>query len=89
MIHFEVTKFLISPDRDIEIDEVDPVNKQSILTTKWLYESDFLFFSEQEEHLNCDINFFQKPNILIRKVIFLTNDNSGRETKTALEERIL
>lgn len=44
MIHFEVTKLLISPDRDIEIDEVDPLNKQDILTTKWLYESDFLFF---------------------------------------------
>lgn len=60
MIHLKVTKFLISPDGDIEIDEVDPFNKQDISTTEWLYESGFLFFLSKEEHLNYDFSFFSR-----------------------------
>lgn len=49
---------MISPDGDIEIDEVDPLNKQDISTTKWLYESGFLFFLSKQEHVNYDLKFF-------------------------------
>jgi len=61
MIHLKVTKFLISPDGDIEIDEVDPLNKQDISTTEWLYESGFLFFLSKE-YLNYDFNFFSRTH---------------------------
>lgn len=66
MIHLEVTKLLIRWGH--RIDEVHPLNKQrDISTTKWLYESGFLFISEQRRGSKLSFKCFQELNILISK----------------------